>query len=197
MMHLSDRRRVELALPANLMHRMVSQCIDEADRSDDDREVLALLRDAAHEPLYGMEDAGRRRIMRRVDRLAGAVMGELVGGSRAKAFLALTLWLKGLLDDGTLELIEDSAFDRAMDAILATMQDNPDVIEAVDRSATKAARRIADMLRREGYYPGHAMSNGGILYGGCGRVREVPARVVAESRDLRLCGPFAEVPANG
>lgn len=152
-MHLSDRRRVELALPANLMHRMVTQCVEAAARTEDDREVIDLLRQAAHEPMDGLDDAGRQRIMRRVDRLASAVMGELVGGARAKAFLALTLWLKGLLDDGTLVLVEGSAFDLAMEAILATMRDEPDVMAAVDRSATRAAARISERLRREGYYP--------------------------------------------
>lgn len=153
MMYLSERRRVELALPANLMHRAVSAAIEPDIRSEDDREVISLLRQAAMEPLDGLNAGERRRLIRRIDRMGEEVMETLVGGSRAKGFLALTLWLKGILDDGTLVLVAGSAFDQAMTAILATMQDNPDVIEAVDRSATKAARRIADMLRRQGYYP--------------------------------------------
>lgn len=153
MMHLSDRRRVELALPAAVMHRVVSQCIADGERSDDDREVLALLREAASEPFDGLNGWERPRLMRRVDRLSMEVMSELMGGARAKAFLALTLWLKGMLDDGILVLIEGSAFDQAMTAILATMQDAPDVMAAVDRSATKAAGRIASRLSGLGYYP--------------------------------------------
>ncbi|SBW12679.1 conserved hypothetical protein [uncultured Alphaproteobacteria bacterium] len=153
MMHLSDRRRVELALPAAVMHRVVSQSIAEGERSDDDREVLALLREAAAEPFDGLNAWERPRLMRRVDRLSMEVMAELMGGARAKAFLALTLWLKGMLDDGTLALIEGSAFDRAMGGILATMEDAPEVMAAVDRSATKAAWRISRRLSGLGYYP--------------------------------------------
>lgn len=57
MMHLSDRRRVELALPANLMFRMVSQCVEASVRTDDDKEILAQFQRAAIEPLSGLSRA--------------------------------------------------------------------------------------------------------------------------------------------
>ncbi len=153
MMHLSARRRVELALPANLMHRMVTQCVSEDIRTDDDRNAIACLQRAAMEPMQGLTRDEAWRLACRVERAAGIVMDELRGHAHATAFLALTLWLKALLDDGVLELVKGSDFDQAMDAILATMEDAPDIMAQVDRSATKAARRIDERLRREGYYP--------------------------------------------
>ena len=155
MMHLSDRRRVELALPANLLHRMVTQCIGEGIRTEDDREIIAQFQRSALAALDGLNRREAFRVVRRVERAADLVMSELRGHAHATAFLALVLWIRDMLADGTLELIEGSDFDTAIEAVIATLTEAPDVVAAVDRSATKAASRIASKLDAAGYYPGH------------------------------------------
>lgn len=111
-------------------------------------------------------------------------MAEIKGHAHATAFLALTLWVKGMLDDGTLELIEGSDFDMAIEAVIATLEDAPDVVLQVDRSATKAEIRISGALANAGYYPGRAICQNGTLVGGSSAKSTVPATTVARTAKM-------------
>lgn len=154
---LTDRQRVELALPAAMLYRVFATCVARAeDHPDDaemelDRQVLHWLAQAAVEPLDPARDEKQAR---RVSRLQRDALAPLEDRPVMTVFLVVLYWLQEQLETGVLTLIEGSAFDRAVTLILENLERFPDEMAGTERSARKGARRLGDWLRERGYYLG-------------------------------------------
>lgn len=156
--YLSDRRRVELALPAALLYRIFGTCIANAEESPEnaeteyDREVIEALRIAAWEPLDGIDRKKQAKLASRINRMQAEIMLPFEDRPIMVCFLFVLFWLKGLLDDGTLELIEGSPFDTAVSALIPELAKHDDLWQAMEKSAAKNARKLTERLRAEGFY---------------------------------------------
>ncbi len=158
--YLSDARRVELALPAALLYRVFSTCVarvsDNPPPTDEelanDKLVLHWLATAAAEPLVGVDPRKAASLARRISRLQAEILMPYEDRPIMTVFLVVLRWLQGMLEHGVLVLVEGSAFDRAATEILANLERFPDLMEGVDKSASKNARRIAEYLQDRGFY---------------------------------------------
>lgn len=155
---LSDRRRVELALPAAMLFRVFSSCVDVAAMSAEpgqltgDRMVLDLLTSAAVEPLDGLAPKEANKLAKRITRLQRDLLMDFEDRPVMVVFLVILFWLKGLLDSEHINLIEGSTFDRAVAVLIPELERHEDLWLSVEKSALRNARRISNELTRLGYY---------------------------------------------
>lgn len=156
MIHLSDRRRIELALPASMMARIVRQLSDhpETDRAT----ITAIGRDcdlAQFAPFQDMAAERQRALHKRLLRTRAAALDWMENRSIATAYVAVVRWIQAITEAEILVLADDAPFLAACEALLEAIQERPRNVELlgeVDRSATKAARRIHEILADQGYY---------------------------------------------
>jgi hypothetical protein len=155
---LSDRRRIELALGPSCLVRIVSLIAKdpEADRAVLDP-IARAFTDAALAPLgtWGL-DRGRV-LINRLYRVRAGLLREFEDRTVAVAYVAVARWLQRLTTAGIL-VLEDGPFVEAYARLLAEIEHRPENLQLladVDRSATKAARRMHRWLRQQGYFTDH------------------------------------------
>ena len=158
--YLSDRRRVELALPAALLYRIFAACMahgaenPEIDESKFDEWVIGDLFKACHEPLDGLTLKRKKELVKRIERIQSEILTPFEDRPIMVCFLYVLFWLKELLDDGTLVLIQDSPFDRAITALIPELESQADLWDAMEKSARKQATKLTKILRSHGFYRG-------------------------------------------
>lgn len=156
MTHLSDRRRVELALPASMMVRIVAQL---AGHPETDRATIAAIgRDcdlAQMAPFQDMHPDRQRTLLGRLRRARMAALDWMQDRTVAVAYVAVLRWIQAVTEAEILVLAEDAPFLASCERLLEAIQERPENVELlaeVDRSGTKAARRIHEILLEQGYY---------------------------------------------
>lgn len=168
MTYLSDRRRVELALVPRLYAMWVRGAIDlmrKAGKTDVAGLVdeLERLMAAENEALAGA--ANRAKLEARVTRTANRLYDDVAprdggeGANMTRVFLQLAILTSDLIVEGQIEVIAGGKFDQAYtalkDGILSTAERDADVaglLDAVDRAATKGAKRMRGMLTDMGLF---------------------------------------------
>jgi hypothetical protein len=159
---LTDRQRVELAIPPRLVFGLVvADCFGINPESDPDEAQAELDRNVARlkellavacaEPLDGLPAGKRSSVARRIERVTNTVAEEFDQQPAAKIGMALYYFLEDLLQRGVIHLWDGSAFAETMQ-ILMPMFEHGFAIERMDASAQKQARRMREQLQREGYY---------------------------------------------
>lgn len=166
MTYLSDRQRVEMALPAVLLHQCVGSCIASAEEKglapsaeEDrlfDREIMHLLTEACAAPLEGLDPRRAAKLAMRIKRTRDLVMEPYRDDTMMKVFLAVLHVVKLLTDDDAFLLIEGSDFERAITMLLPELEKHDDLWDAVERSGRKQARKILLRLQAAGLYQGVA-----------------------------------------
>ncbi|VTZ27853.1 conserved hypothetical protein [Methylocella tundrae] len=153
-MRLTDKARVELALPALVMFDVMTAGVDDP-ASPEAREAIDLFAQAAEEPFADLLPPKRRSLERRAERLFEDVMRQhrQEGALVAKAGLVWFYALQRIVAQDYLVLHEGSAMARGMDLIMPALQ--PAANEpALNRSAEKQAVRLLKRLNWLGYYEG-------------------------------------------
>jgi hypothetical protein len=165
---LTDRRRVELAIPARLLFTVsmtkaficygdTGEVIDATGEAvvQEMRELLKLTCIEPFEDLLEHELTRKRgrKIMERIERLNKLLADDFDGHSALKVALATVYFIQELIDTGYLELIEGSNFAKAADILLPMLEKGAEGKPEVERSARKAGRRVLAKLRAEGLYP--------------------------------------------
>ena len=154
------RPAVELLLPSVMLERIVisisrSQQAGPSEAAMAAR-VLPLLLTAKAEALGAISRAASRRQV--AFDVAYEVSQFLLSEYRHRKVIwcicTLTFWLKALLDSGYLELAEGSAGERAFAEVLGAVNDYPDLIEGMEHSASKGARRLQERVEGLGLYRG-------------------------------------------
>lgn len=150
---LTDRQRVELAIPAYLLFALTSApgafvpadpgLVERAEA--DIAELRADLKTAWFEPLEDLSEKKKVALLRRVERIARGVIVEWKNRS--------TLWyfLKDLTDREVLLLWEGSAMAQAASRLLPMFAHGFDE-EKCDATAKEQARHLLAQLQVEGLY---------------------------------------------
>ena len=151
---LTDRQRVGLLLPVQVMLTVLVHGVDDPEH-EDAKLCRELLVQASEEPLGDLPPDKKVKVMRRVLRLHDEVSRPYTKeGMRADKYgLIAYYWLKALTDADYLILGAESAFSKALDLFLPAIGHVTE-IEKVDKSAQKNARKFLTHLQRLGYYTG-------------------------------------------
>ncbi len=110
--HLTDRRRIEVALPAVLLQRVARVMLEQAKKIEH-AECLERLDRACEEPFADLPRVRANKLRRRVMTLQAELFREYEERPVITVFLMVVIWLRDMLADGTLVLIEASDFDLA------------------------------------------------------------------------------------
>ncbi|KMO18794.1 hypothetical protein [Methylobacterium indicum] len=156
---LSDRQRVELAIPAYLLYALtaapgvfVPSNPDQAARAEADIATLRSdLQAALLEPFGDLTGKKQHALLRRVERIGkGVITG---WGSKPALSVMLTLWyfVKDLTDREVLILWEGSAMERATSRLLPMFAHGFDE-QKRDATAQEQARQLLAYLKAEGLY---------------------------------------------
>lgn len=156
---LTDRQRIELALPAYLLFALsklpgMFAPADPALAERAEADVAALcenLRIACREPFADLVPRKQQAVLRRLDRIAKGVIAGWA--DRSSLSLVLTLWyfLKDLVDREVLILWQGSAMDRAVHTLLPMFEHGFEE-QKRDAAAQEQAVRLLACLRAEGLY---------------------------------------------
>ena len=150
-MTLTDRQRVELAIPARLMFDVLASAIEDGSdlQANDIRRHLVA---ACAEPLEGLAGAARSKIIRRIERVtteAGAPYYEKV--TAAKMAMTVFYFVEALIDQGILELYADTPMAHVVQAFMALLGESF-AQPTLDESAKKQGVEVLQALQRQGYY---------------------------------------------
>ncbi|MDR6954191.1 hypothetical protein J2X65_003559 [Ancylobacter sp. 3268] len=153
MPYLSDRQRVEISLPPQVMLGVVIAGVDREDA--DYRRALDLLKVAAREPIDDLPEDRAHKILERVRRVHKEVLGPYSGEGQdvAKFGLVAFYWIKAMVETGYFVFAEGSAIDEAMTLFIGAIEHRAQV-PAIDASAQKQARKLIRSLQALGYYRG-------------------------------------------
>jgi hypothetical protein len=165
---LTETQRIEIALPARMLHALAMTkgfgCYDAAGNIVDangHEEVVRLrklLHEAALEPINDLLSRREaipfaKRVMLRIDLAHEAVTKEWNDAANVKVGLAILYFTKALIDDGFLTLAEGSPVSEAVD-LLIPMVEHGHEDPKIRRSAMKAARRVLRLCQARGLYAG-------------------------------------------
>ena len=150
MSYLSDRQRVELALPARALWAVVKCATGENDQAN--LVILNKIQRACKEPLEGLSPKDHRKLSNRIDRVFSEAIEPFSSNvSSGKMGLVIYYLLVDLVDRDILELYTDSPIAEAINELLPAL--SPIIeIKKVDRSAQRQAEKLFAHLREMGYY---------------------------------------------
>jgi len=156
---LSDRQRVELAIPAYLLLALTSAPgafvpakADLAARAEADIAAMRVdLKAACYEPLEDLAEKKRGALLRRVERIARGVIVEWKDCTMLSVTLSLWYFLKDLTDREVLILWEGSAMARATSKLLPMFAHGFDE-QKRDAAAQEQAGQLLARLQAEGLY---------------------------------------------
>lgn len=156
-MYQSDRHRVEICLPAQMMLACAIAGISEEEQKKDDFISFKKdLIDAGWEPVEDLDTKKRNGVLRRVLRLHESIPKQIIGddpGDIPKLALVQFHLIKMILEDGYLQYEEDGAFHRSVLTFMEALQHHAEK-EKLNASAIKQAKKLLRRLQDEGYYRG-------------------------------------------
>ncbi|CAB4195607.1 hypothetical protein UFOVP1299_22 [uncultured Caudovirales phage] len=154
--HISDRRRVELALPARMLYRAFRTATDNGgvDVETNDSLILEMLETAVLSAFEGAREDRKFKLSSRCTRAQDHAMREFENRPLIVAFVVVLYWVRDRTDAGDILLIEGSPFDGAVSALIPRLEEEAGrEWDEVHKSATKGAKRLHTTLQRMGYFP--------------------------------------------
>lgn len=150
-MTLTDRQRVELALPARLMLMAVQVALGD-DEDAASKEILADLRSACVQPIADLTAKDQGRLARRIERTSQGLVAEFNRKTSAgKVAMSVFYFIEAAIEHGFIELFEGSPMANATNKVLVML--NPDFEKAeLDRSAQKQGKKILGACQALGLY---------------------------------------------
>lgn len=155
MTYLSERQRVELAIPARMIFGLVCGQIFSDPTAPEVEKIKKLMAQACIEPLDGLTPKKVGQVARRIERLHDEVAEMIDQASALKVSLAFFYLLDDLIRRGVLVLWEGSAFGEAI-TLMTPMFAYGFEEAKVDKSAQKTARKIIAHLQEQGYFREYA-----------------------------------------
>lgn len=162
MPNLTDRQRVELAVPCYLTFTLIrARCFGpdpaleleegkrEVERQTEELERLCAL--ACCEPIEDLPPRERGKLARRIERVVNEAIKPWEGQPAIKIAMTIYHFLRDLTDREVLVLWEGSAMGQTMD-LLFPMFEHGFACERQDASAQKQARRLLTFLQGQGYF---------------------------------------------
>lgn len=156
-MYLSDRHRVEICLPAQMMLACAIVGIPKKDQETEDFKTFKQnLLQAGWEPVEDLDYKKQQNVLRRVVRLHQSIPDQVIGddhGNIPKLALVQFHLIRFIIEDGYLQYEEDGIFHRAVLTFMEALQHHA-AEERFNASAIKAAKKLLRRLQSEGYYRG-------------------------------------------
>lgn len=149
---ITDRHRVELMLPAQMMLAVLIAGAD-APNHPDAKEARACLKQASDEVVADLSDKQRASLARRVARVHLEITEEhrRIAARVDKVGLIAYYLIKAITDCDYLVIPDGSAMSRGLAYMLRALEPSAN-IERLDQSAQKASRKMLLHLQRLGYY---------------------------------------------
>ncbi len=157
--YLSDRQRIERALPARMVWHVAASIWDGVAKSVDPQgleqisRIVSQLEASLNASLVDLDDGDRFKLARRLYRACELVTYPLRDRPVATALVAARELVFTLITEGMWEM--DPEFDAAWDALAAAIyerDENAELLDAVDRSGTRYGRKALATLQAAGYY---------------------------------------------
>lgn len=159
-MYLSDRHRVEICLPAQMMLACAIAGISEENQQTDDfKQFKQDLIEAGWGPVEDLDPKKQGNVLRRVLRLHESIPKQIIGddhGNIPKLALVQFHLIRFILEDGYLQYEESGVFHRSVLAFMEALQHHAEE-ERFNASAIKQAKKLLQRLQSEGYYRGVAI----------------------------------------
>ena len=160
MQYLSDKMRVECAIPPTLIYSIFTSSIFPEDVKS--KETYARIHDVffkcAHEPEEGLSNPRAEAIRRRCLRAVKPTLQDWdkAGADPVKALMMVVEFVNGLVDDGFLHIDENSPFQQAFSELVEALESGDDAGRLHDpliiKSATKQAPKLRARFETMGYY---------------------------------------------
>jgi hypothetical protein len=162
---LTDRQRVELAIPIRLLCGIAAgshfSCFDPKTGDVVDQEGYAqlvelreLLIEASREPIADLTPPPAAKLARRIERVYRALVGDWhEEAAAARVAIAVVHFTRALVDAGVLVLHEGSAVAKAAD-LLIPMVEYATEEPALARAAEKSGRQLLARCQALGFYAG-------------------------------------------
>ncbi|WP_018261344.1 hypothetical protein [Methylobacterium sp. WSM2598] len=162
--HLTDRARVELAIPTHLLVSLVHSdgFVVASDEGEDPalaRQALgklrAILADSLGAVVADLPKPARLKILRRSARAALEAVRSIDSQAGLKLAMVLYYFVADLIDAGHLDLAEGSPVHEALDLFVLLCREGWGE-SRLDASAQKQARHLLAALQKAGWYGGPA-----------------------------------------
>jgi hypothetical protein len=153
---LTERQRIELAIPASLAAALAFANVFGGDPAEVERQgkhLQALLIDCLREPFIDLSNARQRRLLNMTTALCADCIKEMgfEGQSSVKFAMTYYYFVEDLLARGVLEVVEGSKMGEALTMLLPMMEHGFER-EAQDASAQKQAKRLLRWFNARGFY---------------------------------------------
>lgn len=156
-MYLSDRHRVEICLPTQMMLACAIAGISEENQQQEDfKSFKADLVKASWEAVEDLAVNKTRSVLNRVMKLNQAMADEFLKDDKdniPKLALIQFHCIRFIIEDEYLQYEEDSPFGRGVVTFMNAI-DHHAAEEKLNASAIKQARKMLKRLQQMGYYPG-------------------------------------------
>lgn len=156
MRNVGLRPHIELALPARLFFTCAAnvaahpQC--EEQEHEFCRATMPVLREACNAPFAGLDPTRRQIGTDLTNQLNQWILLPFEHRPRAVVYTMLIHFLNDLVEDGTLSDEWPAELHEALNSFVEVLNQHPDVLEEINRSAAKNARRLREQLRGVGLY---------------------------------------------
>ena len=163
MPYLSDKMRVELTLPAQMMLGIfIKGTEDEAKKTEEYQKIAGLLVEAGSEAVIDLAGTKKaRQLLERASRVHIRLLKEFDGGNETrvdKMGLIFFHMIRHIIESGYLQYVEGSAIDQSINHFMEALQPVASV-DKVNNSAMKQAKKGLRLLQLEGYYQGIDLDN--------------------------------------
>ena len=156
-MYLSDRNRIEICLPAQMMLTSAIAGVPETEQGKEDfLEFKKNLIIASKWPISDLDTKKRNNLLRRLTRLHENIHAEVIGndaGNIPKLALVQFHLIRIIIEDGYLDYPEDGPFAVAVIAFMEALQHHANESK-LNTSAIKQAKKLLLSLQDGGFYRG-------------------------------------------
>jgi hypothetical protein len=156
-MYVTDTQRVERLLLPHIMLGVLHSGVNDR-QSPDCIRCNGHLVDASLVAVEGLTEKKRNSLIKRMIRLHDGLLEPYrKNGARVDKVGLITYYiLKAVTDTGYMEIVADSAMDKAMAIMLPALTPSAQ-IERLDASAQRAARKLLTQMQEQGYFKGVVM----------------------------------------
>lgn len=153
-MYLSDRQRVEISLPSQMMLGAFKAGVEDQG-SEEFKSVITDLLEASMEPVSDLVSKKAAKIILRINSLLKDITVEYVKQDAEVSKVALITFhfMRFIIEDNYLQYEQGSAFDRSIQAFMEALEHKASE-PRVNESAIKQAKKMLKRLQEWGYYRG-------------------------------------------
>lgn len=155
LMFAGHRDRIELALASRMLWQCAYSIAKAPDLQPTEKtfceKVIPLLDRTMNEPLDGLAPGRKAEAAVLINGVSDWALVGFSGRPVPLVFMVILRWLEKMINDGVLELYEDSTCADALAEILRALDECPEMA-AMEKSAAKQGRKLVERLKSLGLY---------------------------------------------